>query len=104
MLMFGVGYSQPRGTRISIQQCMGAALYSLKCPDMAKKSPKKLSSYFLGEKTLNLHKIVLQLCKLFWINLSHVSGPVRVITGLFPNSPVLLDAGLISLESKLIVL
>jgi len=49
MLMFGVGYSQPRDTRISIHWCLGAALYSLKCPDIANKDPKKLALYFLGE-------------------------------------------------------
>lgn len=50
VLMFGVGYSQPRDTRISVHCCMGASLYSLKCADMAEKCPKKVALYFLGEK------------------------------------------------------
>lgn len=51
VFMFGVEYSQPKDTRISIHWCMEADLYSLKCPGTAEKGPKKLTLYFLGEKT-----------------------------------------------------
>lgn len=40
VLMFEVGYSWPRATRIFIHWCMGVGLYSVKCPDMAQNGPK----------------------------------------------------------------
>lgn len=58
VLMFEVGYSQPRDTRISIHWCVAAALYSLKHPDMAQSGPK--SGIVLPvRKYQNLHEILL---------------------------------------------
>lgn len=58
VLMFEVGYSWPRGTRISIHWCMAAALHSLKCPDTVQNDPK--SGIILPvRKHQNLHKILL---------------------------------------------
>lgn len=43
-IIFGVRYSWPRDTRISIHWGMAAALYSLKCPDTAQNGPKSGTS------------------------------------------------------------